>query len=292
MIIGTHVSVAGGLVKALDYAESVGAECIQIFAKSPRQWRGAAVDTGLATAFVRERAARGFGPVFTHTAYLINLSTSDDELREKSMLALADELVRGSLLGADGVVTHIGNDKDADAEAAAERVGEAVRQAFAHAGRVATPPRLLLENTAGAGSSFGATFDELGACIHAAGIASDRLGLCLDTCHGYAQGLALDSEQGWRACLDGIDACCGIERLGLVHANDCMFEQGSRRDRHAWIGDGFIGMDGFSAMMCMPELRDVPLVTEMPGDPPLKDSINNERLKALRHACGASQHER
>lgn len=278
-------------MNALDYAESVGAECLQFFAKSPRQWRGGPVDTALAAAFVDARAERGFGPVFSHTAYLINLSTSDDELREKSTVALADELVRGALLQVDGVVTHIGNDRDGDPGTAAERVARAISTAFEMAARIADPPRLLLENTAGAGASFGASFEQLAACVAATGFSADRLGLCLDTCHGFAAGMALDSEAGWRDCLDGISACCGIDRLGLVHCNDCLFERGSKRDRHAWIGDGFIGLEGFSAMMCMPELAQVPLVTEMPGDPPEKDAINNERLRALRDACGPSHTE-
>lgn len=288
MIIGAHVSVAGGLVKALDYAGSVGCECIQIFAKSPRQWRGPSMDLDRAEEFIRERKSRSFGPVFTHTAYLINLSTSDDELRAKSVLALADELIRASILGADGVVTHVGNDRDGDASMAAGRAGASIRDAFEIADRVASPPRLLLENTAGAGASFGGDFAELAECQRHAGIEYTRLGICIDTCHAFAKGFALDTAEGWQECLDLVDATCGISSIGLVHANDCMFERGSKRDRHAWIGDGFIGMEGFAAMMCMPQLRDIPLVTEMPGETPQKDSVNNERLRALRDGCGPS----
>lgn len=285
MLIGAHVSVAGGLVGAMEYALGVGCECMQFFAKSPRQWRGSTVDEDAARKFVEARQQSGFGPVFTHTAYLINLSTSDDVLRAKSVAALADELERAAVLGADGVVTHIGNDRDGDPGAAAERVGEALVEAFAIADRGRGSTRLLLENSAGAGSIFGATFEQIGDCIARSGLASGRLGICLDTCHGFAHGMALDSESGWAEALEAIDACCGIERLGLVHANDCMFERGSRKDRHAWIGDGFIGEAGFLAMMCMPALKDTPLVTEMPGEVPEKDAVNNERLKSLRARC-------
>lgn len=289
MIIGAHVSVSGGLVQAVDYALSVGCECLQFFAKSPRQWRAKPVDTDAAEKFKAARAEVGFGPVFTHTAYLINLSTADDELRAKSTAALADELQRAVVLGADAVVTHIGNDKAGDDNAAAARVGIAINEAFDASGARDSGVRLLLENSAGAGSIFGATFEQLALCVDAVGLPSSHLGICLDTCHGFAQGMELDSEAGWRDCLDSIAGCCDLERLGLIHANDCMFERGSRRDRHAWIGDGFIGMDGFSAMMCMPALRDVPLVTEMPGEVPEKDAVNNERLRALREACAGSQ---
>lgn len=286
MWIGAHVSIASGLVHALDYADSVGAECIQVFAKSPRQWKTAATDPEGAQEFVDARRERGFGPVFSHTAYLINLSTDNTELREKSVLALADELVRGHLLGVDGVVTHIGNDPSGDLQAAAQRVGQAVQSAFRISGDA--PVRLLLENTAGAGSTFGSTFQEIGACIEFAGLPAQRLGVCLDTCHAFAQGAEMDSESGWSEYLDGLNQCCGLDRLGLIHANDCKFERGSRRDRHEWIGDGFIGSAGFSAMVCEPRLRDLPVVTEMPGEAPVKDSENIARLKRLRDACPQS----
>lgn len=289
MLFGAHVSVARGLVTALDYAESVGAECLQLFAKSPRQWNAKPLDRSLAQEFVSERERRSFGPVFSHTAYLINLATDDPALRERSIDALADELQRGALLGVDGVVTHLGNDPAGDPAAAAARVGEAVVLAFERAGSEASGTRLLLENTAGAGRTFGSTFEELAACLEASGMEHDQLGVCIDTCHAFAQGAALDTAQGWRDYLDGVIGCCGMDRLGLVHANDCKFERGSHKDRHAWIGDGFIGHDGFAAMVCVPELVSVPAVTEMPGEVPEKDSINIGRLKDLREACGKSQ---
>lgn len=289
MLFGAHVSVAKGLVEALDYAQSVGCECAQIFAKSPRQWRGPATDPASAERFRQAVADRAFGPVFTHTAYLINLGAIDPEMRGKSIAALADELARGALLGAVGVVTHIGTAPDGDRAAAAERVGEAIVRAFEAAGDAATHARLLLENTAGAGTTFGSDLDEIRACISAADLPTERLGVCIDTCHAFAQGAELDSEAGWRAYADSIVATVGIDRLGLIHANDCMYERGSKRDRHAWIGDGHIGMDGFSAMVCVPELARIPVVTEMPGVPPEKDAVNVGRLKDLREACGASQ---
>jgi deoxyribonuclease-4 len=285
MLVGAHVSVSRGYVRALEYAQSVGCECVQIFAKSPRQWVGPPIDPVLAGRFIEERVTRGVGPVFTHTAYLINLGATDLDLREKSIAALADELTRGSLLAAAGVVTHVGNDPGGDPGAAAQRVGAAVREAFERTDDDGLTARLLLENTAGAGRTFGGDFEELAACIDAAGLPPERLGVCLDTCHGFANGMVLDSGAGWRDVLDRMRAA-GIDvRLGLVHANDCMFERGSHRDRHAWIGDGFIGMDGFAAMMCSPELSGVCACTEMAGEVPDKDVVNIARLKSLRDDC-------
>ncbi len=288
MLFGAHVSVSGGLVSALDYAQSVGCECIQIFAKSPRQWHAKPMDRLAAETFKAARAEREFGPVFTHTAYLINLSTPEPVLWEKSVNALADELSRGSVLGAAGVVTHIGTNPDGDVERAASRVAEAIDRAFDAAGDDCAT-RLLLENTAGAGTTFGSSFEELAACIDASGLPVARLGVCIDTCHAWAHGAALDTAGGWEHYLDGASACCGTDRIGLIHANDCKFERGTHHDRHEWIGDGFIGIDGFSAMVCQSRLQNVPVVTEMPGEVPDKDRVNVGRLKDLRGACQASQ---
>jgi deoxyribonuclease IV len=285
MLFGAHVSVAGGYLKALEYAESIGAECAQIFAKSPRQWKGPAVDPAAAEQFIAQRARLNFGPVFTHSAYLVNLATDDPELRAKSIPALADELVRGATLGAAGTVCHVGNDPAADPVAAALRVAEAVAEAFELAGSAADSARLLLENTAGAGRTFGSTFEELGACISATGLPPERLGVCLDTCHAFAFGMPVDTSEGWREVIADIDSHCGLDRLGLVHANDCLFARGTRRDRHAWVGDGFIGDTGFQAMVCSPELAGTAACVEMSGDVPIKDTTNIDRLKNMRNQC-------
>ncbi len=286
MLVGAHVSVAGGYQKALDYAEQVGCECIQIFAKSPQQWRGKPMDSDAAEKFRRARDCRGFGPVFTHAAYLISLSTADPAHREKSIEALADELMRASLLGAQAVVVHVGSDVAADANAAASRVGSAILGAFELAGECGA--RLLLENTAGAGRTFGSSFEELAACIDASGLGAGRLGVCFDTCHGFAFGMELDTAAGWEETLESMEGAFGLERLGLVHANDSMYARGSRRDRHAWIGKGFIKESGFAEMMRMPALADMCICIEMPGERPAKDEVNIRLLKRLRDSPEAS----
>jgi deoxyribonuclease-4 len=288
LYIGAHVSVAGGFINGLEYAASIGAECMQFFAKSPRQWRGPALDPTRVSEFREARDSTGFGPVFTHTAYLLNLSTTDEVLLERTVVALADELIRCSALGADGVVTHVGNDPAGDDVAAAQRAGSAILRGYDLAGERGVGARLLLENTAGAGSSFGASFEQLAATIRATNMDPDRIGVCLDTCHGFAYGMPLDTAEGWHDLIAEMDATVGLDRLGLIHANDCMFERGSKRDRHAWIGDGHIGVEGFLAMVCAPELQHVPVVTEMPGEAPEKDVVNLERLMAMREECSPS----
>ncbi len=284
MLIGAHVSMAKGYIAALDYAQSVGCECVQVFAKSPRQWRAAPLDAGVAREFREELRRRCEIPIFTHTAYLINLTTPDDELREKSAIALADELVRGAMLGAKGVVTHLGNDPVGDETAAAARCAEAISEAMSLAARTCEPARLLLENTAGAGATYGATTGQLSAVIERCGLPSESLGVCLDTCHAFAFGYPVSSREGWARVIDDLERSLGIARLGLIHANDCAFDAGSRKDRHAWIGDGRIGSEGFAAMVREPRLASVCVVTEMPGEVPEKDRVNVDRLKRLRDA--------
>lgn len=280
MRLGAHVSIADGLSEAVDYGLSVGCECIQVFAKSPQQWKGPATDPHLAAAFAAYAADKDL-QVFTHTAYLINLASPDPHMQGKSIEALADELRRAELLGARGCVTHVGASLDGDRDAAAERVAYGVARAVELASS-APRTRLLLENTAGAGTTFGATFEELGRVVGMAGLPSERLGVCLDTCHAFAYGYPLDADAGWEDLVAEIRAELGLERLGLVHANDSKFERGSARDRHEWVGDGFIGRQGFEAMLRREELSDVCAIIEMAGEKPYKDEENLRRLASLR----------
>lgn len=291
VLIGPHISVAGGYEKALDYVLSVGGECAQIFAKSPRQWRGPAIDPDAAECFAESRKRMAFGPVFTHAAYLLNLATHDDVLWERSIDALTDELARGATLQACGVVTHVGSDSLQDPARAAGRVAEAICRAFEGCAQQGLHARLLLENTAGTGNSFGSTFEQLGRVVDQTGLGCDSLGMCLDTCHAHAFGMPVGSEAAWESLLESLEKNLGIERLGVIHANDCMFGLGERRDRHAWIGDGTIGLEGFSAMFSVigksPTFARLCAVTEMPGDMPHKDEENMRRLNELRGAATA-----
>jgi deoxyribonuclease-4 len=251
---------------------------MQVFSKSPRQWKAAPLSPGTAAAFRQRVGDLGMGPVFTHTAYLINLGSTDETLRVKSVAALAEELRRAEALGAIAAITHTGTASDG-AEAAAARIAAGVEAAISESGT--TTVRLLLENTAGAGSTFGATPEELGAVLAALGVARERVGVCLDTCHAHAAGYDLAAADTIGRLLDEFESCCDgpVEAL---HANDCMFASGERRDRHAWIGEGTIGYGGFTALIAEPRLAGVPAITEMPGEPPEKDAVNVRRLVELR----------
>lgn len=286
MLVGAHLSVAGGYQAAVDYALEVGCECMQIFAKSPRQWRAKALDPVAAAEFTALRERAGLGPLFTHTAYLINPATDNPELRANSIAALADEITRGRLLSAAGVVTHLGNDPLGNPTEAAKRVAATIVRAFEAAGGEPGHTKLLLENTAGAGTSYGSGFGEMGAVLDE--LPDDiraSVGLCIDTCHAHAYGMDLSTPQAWDALVDDADSLCGPCAIGLIHANDCKFGQAEHKDRHEWIGDGFLGNEAFESMMCCERLRDICCITEMPGEVPEKDVINTARLKAFRDKC-------
>lgn len=285
MIFGAHVGVSGGYVAAVDYAVSVGCECMQVFAKSPRQWNAKPLVETVAQAFRDRRAEVGMGPVFVHTAYLINLGSDDDTLWEKSWRALADELARGEMLGAAGVVTHVGTTYKSAPEQTAARIGRGVDLAWAASGAYET--RLLLENTAAAGTTFGDGPDELGAILGLLDVAAGHVGVCLDTCHAHAAGWDLSTGAAWDDLLSAFEICCGMP-IELIHANDCAFGPGEHKDRHAWIGDGTIGLEGFSQMVSDARLRPVPVITEMPGEVPVKDEENLRRLKLLRDGAVGS----
>ena len=290
MLVGAHVSVAKGLIASLEYARDVGCECIQVFAKSPRRWVGPPPDIEAGLRFAEARESHGIRAVYTHTAYLINLAATDPEARARSIEALADEIVRGRLLSAEGVITHLGTDPLGDPEGAAERIAMAVRDAFDIADDAGPGPddtdrrrtRLLLENSAGAGHTYGRDVEQLATVFDAAPELRESLGVCVDTCHGHVAGMGLGTPEEWTTLIESIDTRCRPGALEVVHANDAVYGGGSRRDRHAWIGDGTLGHEPFAAMFTVLAGTGTCAITEMPGEVPVKDSENIRRLKGLR----------
>lgn len=279
MLIGAHVGVSAGYPESVDYAEGVGCEAIQVFAKSPQQWRAKSITPEIATAFRerRERSAVKFA--CTHTAYLINLGSEDDALWEKSWQALADELTRAVLLGVEATVTHTGTNRSRDLELGARRIADGINLAF----EAAPEGVLLLENTAGAGTTYGTGPEELGAVLGMLDARwKERLGICLDSCHAHAAGWDFSTPAGWSEFTRGLESCCGSGRIQVVHANDCKFGVGERKDRHEWVGDGTIGTPGFAAMFAETRLAGAAAIVEMSGEVPEKDETNVSRLKALR----------
>jgi deoxyribonuclease-4 len=284
VLVGAHVGAGDGYMASVDYAESVGCEAIQVFAKSPRQWLAKPIDAAAAAAFRERRANSSIRFLCTHTAYLINLGSEDDVLWERSWRALADELDRATLLGAEATVTHMGTNRSGDLARGAERISTGIARAFTAApGGV-----LLLENTAGAGTTFGTGPQEIGAVLTALDADwRDRLGVCLDSCHAQAAGWDLSEAAGWDGFVGALEVCCGPGRIAVVHANDSTFASGLHRDRHAWVGEGTISTSGFEAMFAESRLSGAAAIVEMSGEIPEKDVVNVSRLKALREASSA-----
>ena len=314
MLFGAHVSTAKGYADMARYAQETGCECVQVFAKSPRMWNAKPIPDKRLAEMERLRAEGAIGPVLTHTSYLLNLSGSKDELREKSTFALADELVRASLLGAECANTHLGtSDEQApedaraadeavsdEARRAAVRAGEAIARAWNLAeqelacieereGRAVGRTCLLLEDTAGAGSVFGSSVAQLAACIEESGLGPERVGITIDTCHAWAAGYDVSGKQGWDDLVGVIDELVGLERFRWVHANDCLRGRGEHIDRHAWIGHGCIGVEGFAAMVADPRLAHLNVACEAPGSLPAKELFNVGILRFLREGSAPDE---
>ena len=285
--IGAHVGVGGGWPEAADYAASVGCECIQVFSKSPRTWRASPLDPSTVDAFRDRLDSHGIGPVFVHTAYLINLGSDDHALLERSVEALAVELSRAAVIRAAGLVLHVGTGGDLPEETARERIAASILDSYGRATPGGRRVPLLLENTAGAGTTFGGDLGALGRLVSAVSAGGPPCAVCLDACHAHAYGYPLHTPGDWTAAIHEIATAAGADAVRLVHANDALHARGSHKDRHAWIGEGELGQEAFASMFATPGLEGVCAIIEMPGETPFKDAENISRLKRLRGSSGA-----
>jgi deoxyribonuclease-4 len=259
--LGTHVSVAGGLATAFARAAELDCTAMQIFVKNANQWRGKPLEEADVAAFRAAWKASRVGPVVAHASYLINLAAEEGELRERSLAALADELERCRRLGLDGLVLHPGAHVGAGEEAGLERVAAGLAAVLAEAPE--GPTKLLIENTAGQGTCLGHRFEHLAALGRSLeAVAPGRLGYCLDTCHAFAAGYALGDEKDFAAFLAEVEATLGWERVHAFHLNDSVKPCGSRRDRHAHIGEGEIGTAAFARLLAEPRVRHIPMILE------------------------------
>ena len=261
--MGSHIPVAGGLVKGLAYAREIGAAAVQVFVSSPRGWAPSVGDPAHDEVFRRRCADDGI-PAFVHAPYLVNFGSPTQVTLDRSIEAVRHALLRGAAIGAAGVVVHAGS-----AVAGTHR-DAALAQLREHLLPVLDEvpdggPRLLIEPTAGGGQALAATVQDLGAWF-AQLDSHPRLGVCLDTCHAFAAGHDLAAPGGMKRTLDALVKAVGRGRLALVHANDSKDPLGSARDRHAGIGAGYIGKDPFAELFRHPATRNVPVIVETPGD--------------------------
>jgi len=260
VLIGAHVSPAGGPAKAVERGLEKGCRAIQIFNQNPRAWRPRVYSDEEVADFHTAMDASDIDALMIHAVYLLNCASDDEELRTKSLTSLVAALDAGTALGAHCVVLHPGSAKAGEVGPAIERAGATIREALAET--EGCP--LHLENTAGAGGTLGRSFSELAQLLEAAG-GDGRLGICLDSCHLFASGFDIRTAEGLGETLDAFDAEVGLDRLGSLHLNDSQTPLGSNRDRHANIGEGELGDDGCSVFLSEPRFEQLPCVLETPG---------------------------
>lgn len=284
MLLGAHESVAGGPATAIAHGREDGCETVQVFTRQPQQWRTHPLKPEAASLFRSELADVGW-PVLAHASYLINLCAADPDVLRRSRQALVEELARAEELGIDYVVlhpgAHLGGGEANGIDAAIDSLGDVFGQTRGF--RV----RLLLELTAGQGSSLGHTFEQLAAILDGRH-GRDDLGICLDTCHAHAAGFDLIGADGYQRTVAELDRIVGVERLLAFHLNDSKTPRGSRVDRHAEIGAGTMGLLPFWRLVNDPRFARVPGVLEVdPG--PRENRVFQRNLAVLRNLIGAPE---
>jgi deoxyribonuclease-4 len=279
MKFGAHMSISGGLHKAFGHGERAGCDTIQIFSKNQQQWRGKPLTEQDIAAFKAEQARTGYGPLVVHDSYLINLASPNDELWEKSIAAFADELERCAALGIPYLVTHPGAHTGSGEDTGLRREAEALNRLF-DAG-VGGDVTVLLETTAGQGTCLGYRFEHLAQLIEQTRHA-ERLAVCVDTCHMLAAGYDIRTAEACAATFAEFDRVIGRDRIKAFHVNDSQKDLGSRVDRHAHIGQGCVGLEGFRAIVNDPAFADLPMILETPkGDDLAEDIENLAKLRSL-----------
>ena len=260
MLIGAHVSSSGGIHTAIDRAEAIGAESVQVFTQSPRTWRPTNHPAENFERFKERRAEAGIGGVVCHALYLVNLASPKADFYEKSVAAMRNTVDVACAIEADGVVFHVGSHLGAGLEKGLERVVEAMKQVL---DRCSETTWLLMENSAGSGATIGRSIEEL-ALLYDRLDGHPRLGVCLDSCHLYASGYDVTDEAALEAVLDGLDREIGLDRLRALHVNDSKVPLGSNVDRHANVGEGLMG-NKLGVFLGNARLQGLPAVLEVPG---------------------------
>lgn len=278
MLLGVHVSIAGGIYESVSRASALGCTVMQIFARDPRQWRRYRLKRADIREFRKRRAESGIEKVFIHIPYLINLATPDHDLFRSSITAYVQDMREARALGADYIVTHMGSHMKSGEKRGLKKITTALNRILELTDK--SEVKILLENTAGAGSWLGYTFEHHKAVIDRIKD-KDRIGICLDTCHAYAAGYDLSSPRGYSALIEEIDRTVGLDRLKLVHLNDTRDALNSHRDRHAHIGEGNIGLTGFRRILTDKRLPHTAFILETPKDSDTADALNLRVVRRL-----------
>jgi deoxyribonuclease-4 len=259
--LGAHLSIAGGLPRAIDRAVESGCEALQIFTKSVGQWRARPIPPEERDAFRRRARQTRIAPIVAHNSYLINVAAANPVLRAQSIASLGEELDRAQALGLAALVMHPGS--HASESEGLRLIADALRELLT--ARPRSRVRILLEHTAGQGTNLGHRFEQLDAIIRALG-RTRRVGVCLDTCHLVTAGYDITTDQGYRETFQAFDRSVGLDRLALFHLNDSKKPCGSRVDRHEHIGKGCLGVATFERLLNDPRFAHLPMVIETPKE--------------------------
>lgn len=277
MRLGFHVSISGGFSLAVQRAHELGCTTMQIFSRNPRGWTVKPLDKDDIAEFKRLREQYDVNPVFVHTNYLINLASTKPDLYERSIEQFVIDLERTEHLGAEYLVTHLGSASGQEPGWMIERVADALNMAMKLHKPQAT---ILLENTAGEKGDVGYTFEQVNEVISRLRD-TDKIGICYDTCHGFAAGYDIRTKQGVDAIAEKIGSTVGLDRLKGMHLNDCLRDFDSHVDRHWHIGEGKIGEDGFKAILNHKAFKDVPKIMETPKETEEDDPRNMKKVRSL-----------
>ena len=275
--LGVHVPIAGGLDKALGWAQRTGCTTMQIFSRSPRGGRSSPIDLAVARAFTAGRLHLGIEPLAIHAPYIINLASPEPEKWRWFIQHYREEYQRAEVLSAQYLVTHVGSHRGEGEAAGMQRVSEAIARTLDGA---SASVMILLENTAGSGQGLGYDFDQL-ATMRNRVKAKNRVGICLDTAHLFAAGYPIHTEEGLDEMVASFDRILGLEHLKMIHLNDSKVPFQSRVDRHWHIGEGHIGLEAFRRIVNHPRLTEIPFILETPKTTEREDQRNLDAVRAL-----------
>jgi deoxyribonuclease-4 len=277
MLVGAHLSIAGGLSQALRGAAEFGCESLQIFTKSQLQWKSKPLEPDEVCAWLDAWEEYDWPPCLVHDSYLINLASPDEALRRRSVHAFVDEIERAALLGIPWVNTHPGSHKGAGEAKGLLRCAESLRECLDRT--EGSGLGILLETTAGQGNDLGSRFENLVYLLESVN-SPERTGVCYDTCHSFAAGYDLRTPESYEAVWKRFDELIGLRFLHAFHLNDSLFPLGSRRDRHAEIGKGKLGLNSFRLLMKDARFEGHPGITELRDDETVRSL---RRLKKMRN---------
>ncbi|MBN1540040.1 MAG: deoxyribonuclease IV [Candidatus Thermoplasmatota archaeon] len=278
-LLGAHISIAEGIQCSVTRALEIGCGSFQIFTRNQRRWKASQLKEEEISGFKDLLAGSGLGPVLAHGSYLMNLAAPDDSMFDRSVAALIDELSRCSLLGIPYLVVHPGSHLGSGMKAGSGRVAEGLDMALnsLEPSDTGCRPMVLLETTAGQGSGIGSRFEELG-LICGQTLFPDRVGVCIDTCHIFAAGYDISTRPGYRDTMELFEDSVGMDRLKAIHLNDSLKGVGTKVDRHANIGEGKIGREGFRTFVNDRRFERMPMILETPGG----DAAYRKDLSMLR----------